>query len=119
MAMTKKERADMDAAITRAETLAALRWTEDVAPDLPVPQWGQHTEGWLFFSDRVEEAWSESVRHGFGRDRSRGGSRSGVPLFSTRERALRALRHQTEMAAAQRLRAIDIAIRAAAVREEA
>ena len=119
MAMTKKERAEMDAAITRAETLAALRWTEDVKPDLPVPEWGQHTEGWIVFSDRVEEAWSESVRHGLGRDRSRGGSQRGMWLHSTRSRALKALRHQTEMAAAERLRAIDIALRAAAVSEEA
>jgi len=118
MAMTKKERADMDAAIARAETLAALRWTEDVKPDLPVPEWGQHTDGWIVFSDRVEEAWSESVRHGLGRDRSHGSQR-GIPLYSTRARALKALRHQTEMAAAERLRAIDIALRAAAVREEA
>lgn len=38
MAMTKKEKAAYDAAIKTAETAAALRWTEPVEPDVPVPK---------------------------------------------------------------------------------
>ena len=123
MAMTKAEKAAMEAALTAA----ALRSTSPVLPDVPAPKPGTldggHTTGWKFhvrigdsffrgFS--VEEAWSDSQAHGTGPYRTRGvrtsGSQGAVNLFSTKLLALRAARHEAEQQAARALRAIDRAI---------
>lgn len=108
MAMTKKERAEFDAAIKRAETLAALRWTQPVARDLPRPDRGM-TSGWDFnvYSGEVFRAWSECTSHGRGPRREFSGSQNGRALFSTRALALAALRHETEAQCAESLRRID------------
>jgi hypothetical protein len=112
--MTKKERAEFDALIKRAETLAALRWTAPVAPDMPRPETG-YIHGWTFnaYSGVVDAAWSGSVSHGRLDDngeRPKYGSQGGRALFSTRLLALHALRHATEQACAEKLYAIDRAI---------
>ena len=62
MAMTKKEQAAMEAAINRAETLAALRWTAPVQRDVDVPMNG-YSEGWDYnsYSQIVFRGWSSSM----------------------------------------------------------
>ena len=112
MAMTKKEKAEVDERISRVNTLAALRWTEEVKPDIPKPDsYSVETTGWsystsIFYGgDRVETAWSSSGAHGTG---SRScGSQGGVGLFSTELLALKALRHSVEKECATRLYRID------------
>ena len=111
MAMTKKERAEFDAAIMRAETLAALRWTEPVTRDVPIPLKGYST-GWDFNSHagRVWLGWSGLVSHGTGerdKDRYTSGSQGGRAMFSAECLALQAMRHEMEMSAAQKLRQVD------------
>jgi hypothetical protein len=119
MAMTKKERAEFDAAILRAETLAALRWTGPVCKDVEPPNGGCYADGWDFSSYTAEvwQAWSSSVVHGRGpapkTGRHSSASQNGVHLFSTKERALAALRHAIEQEAAAKLLKIDKQIAAA------
>lgn len=112
MAMTKKEKAEFDSAIYSAELLAALRWTQEVNPDLPKPQnFNNHIEGWDFnaVTKKVEKYWSDSVSHGPGESYAQKtyGSQKGMPLYSTKSLALKALRHAIELKAAQDLLAID------------
>ena len=107
--MNKKERAEFDAAILRANTLAALRWTAPVTKDLPVPDGGGTTTGYDYNTHActVTGFWSESTAHGDGVKRSGSASQNGKALFSTRLLALRALRHDFESVAAEKLRKID------------
>ncbi len=74
----------------------ALRWTDssDIAPDVPPPDgWGELTTGWTFnaFGRRVEVACSSGGLHAVGRT-DKTTTQRALALFSTRERALRALR---------------------------
>ncbi len=121
MAMTKKERAEMDAAILRAETVAALRWTAPVRPDLPAPKdHRERTQGWNFnaHARRVYEAWSECFSHGDGLrpvGPYRSASQGGVALYSTRALASAAMRHEVELMCAEWLRQIDHGMLAHAV----
>lgn len=119
MAMTKKEKAEFDAAILKAEVLGALRWTQEVPPDIPPTYEGYGlsvgTDGWLFntYTEQSFEDWSEASAHGTGRysNRSRlSGSRGGVALYSSRELALKGLRHAMEMQYAKSLQKIDKAV---------
>lgn len=107
--MTKKEKAEFDAAIRRAETIAALRWTWPVEKDLPIPEWGKQTSGFDFnlYSMEVVERWSEYSAHGLGPKRLGVASQNGRQLFSTRALALKALRHAVEKEAAENLLKID------------
>lgn len=111
MAMTKKERAEFDAAILRAETMAALRWTAPVEKDVSVPDFGKQTTGFEIYCGadfaRVQEKWSGSVSHGDMPKSAHHESQRGIELHSTRLRALMALRHEVEKAAAKRLLRID------------
>lgn len=114
--MTKKERAEFGAAILKAKTLAALRWTGPVAPDLPVPKSFEKTSGWHFndHNKSVMQMWSESIAHGYGVERNRtiSGRQGGKALYSTELLALKALRHAVECEAAAALVRIDDAIAA-------
>ena len=113
MAMTKKEEAAMQAAIDRAETLAALRWTGPVERDVGVPLQG-YSEGWDYnvHSGRVWFGWSDRVGHGTGpaptgSDRYRSGSQGSRRMFSTQAKALAAMRHEMEQKAAADLMKVD------------
>lgn len=69
MAMTKKEKAEFDAAIYRAELFGALRWTSDVKEDVHPPGFSQYREfstGWHYKQHGfiVEKQWSSMVAHG-------------------------------------------------------
>ena len=119
MAMTKKEQAAMQAAIDRADTLAALRWTGPVERDVSVPLKG-YSEGWDYnaHSQRVWVGWSGQVAHGQGpapKDGQRhyNGSQNSRRMFSTKARALAAMRHEMEQKAAGDLMNVDRQIAAA------
>ena len=117
MAMTKKEREAVDEAIRRAELLAALRWTTGVDPDVPPPvAYGGYTEGWDMhsYSQTIERAWSSNVCHGIGPlpERNAPAAKNPTYLFSTKKRALMAMRHEIEMRSAELLLKIDKQIQA-------
>ena len=118
MAMTKKEQAAMQAAIDRAETLAALRWTGPVERDVGVPLQG-YSEGWDYNapSGRVWFGWSDRVAHGDGKapeaGKYRSGSQGSRRMFSTKAKALAAMRHEMEQRAAAALLKVDREIAAA------
>lgn len=110
MAMTKKEKAEFDTAILKAQTLAALRWTDPVEKDLPVPESGGLIEGWTFntYIPEVTQMWSSSYSHGSGlRDEQKFSIQQGISLYSTKLLALKAMRHHIECESAEKLRRID------------
>ena len=111
MAITKKERAEFDAAILKASTLAALRWTSPVEPDLMPPTvWKEVVTGWLYnsYNSCIYQTWSTTINHGSG-DYSEGAyaSQKSVKQYSTRILALKALRYDTELKNARELLRID------------
>ena len=120
MAISKKERAEFDAALLEARTLAALRWTCPVKPDVPPPRTIQgYSEGWDFnvHSERVWIGWSTCVSHGNtpapkDGERHYNGSQNSRAMYSTKALALAALRYEVENLAANRLRDVDDQIRA-------
>lgn len=113
MAMSKKEKAEVEELIRLANTLAALRWTVHVKPDIPQPDsYNLETQGWAYMAsayyggDKVSQAWSTNCSHGPGNSRS-SGSQGAIDLFSTELLALKALRHVVEKECAARLYRID------------
>ena len=116
--MTKKEQAAMQAAIDRAETLAALRWTNPVQRDVDLPKDG-YSEGWDYnaWNKTVFIGWSSSVSHGTGPAPEAGKHRSGGQYprryYSTEALALAAMRHEIELMVAADLLKIDRQIAAA------
>ena len=114
MAMTKKEQAEMQAAIDRADTLAALRWTSPVQRDVDLPKDG-YSEGWDYNSHSriVFRGWSCRVSHGKGpaptpeTRRTVSGIQGARRLYSTEALALAAMRHDIELKAAADLLKID------------
>jgi hypothetical protein len=110
MAMNKKEQAYFEQLLT----VAALRYTADVNPDIPVPgTCSKESKGFMFYGEsgmcpRIEKIISSSVNH-----RTEGsscGSQGGVYLYSSKLRALKAMRRETEKICARKLRDIDIMI---------
>lgn len=96
----------------------ALRWTDaECEPDMKKPnRYGPTTiHGWGYndYTQKVLRMWSRSERHGQGDDPSPfgGGSKGGRDLYSTKLRALRALRRAVEIDCARKLAAIDEQIR--------
>ena len=117
--MSKKEQAAMQAAIDRADTLAALRWTAPVERDVGVPLQG-YSEGWDYnaHSMRVWFGWSGQVVHGPGPapkagERHYNGAQYSRRMFSTQAKALAAMRHEMEQKAAADLMRVDRQISAA------
>jgi|GEM_PF-2756277 len=110
MAMTKKERSEFDAAIRKSELMAALRWTAPIRPDVAPPEPGLSgfTEGWTYnvHSRSVGRAWSTSIGHGYGPITSHV-SQEPIWLFSVRELAYAAMRHEFELQSAKTLLEID------------
>lgn len=116
--MTKVEKAEVE----RLKTALALRFTDAPEdPDVPAPERGESTTGWAFnkYSRIVTPAWSHSTCHGNGPERVRDGSatQGSVPLYSTKIRALLALRRNLERLCAEQLRAIDVQIEVALIAE--
>lgn len=116
--MTKKEQAAMQAAIDRAETLAALRWTNPVKRDVDVPKDG-YSHGWDYnaWNMNVFIGWSSRVSHGIGAAPDAGkhktGSQQPRRYYSTEALALAAMRHEIELKVAADLLKIDRQIAAA------
>lgn len=114
MAMTKKEKAALEEALT----LSALRATAGAEPDVMPPiAFGGGTNGFMVVGERsdspsVIRAWSESTAHGRGDSRSSSlsGSQGSRALFSTKLLALQALRRVVEIECCRRLRRIDVMI---------
>lgn len=117
--MTKAEKAEVERLKTALGLALALRFTDaPEEPDIPAPGYGdKDTSGWQFnrYSRIVTTGWSEPGAHGDGPARVKnGGAHQGsVPLYSTKLRALRALRRNLERLCAEQLRAIDLQIEAA------
>jgi hypothetical protein len=117
MSMTKKEKATVEGLLIEA----ALRRTSAVEPDVEIPEFGGLSKGYLPVAEtgdypRVLEACSSSVYHGTDsmiKTTSQGPRR----LYSTRLRALRALRFKVEFECAKRLWRVDNAIGEELVRE--
>ena len=90
---------------------AALCWTDDsdIAPDVPPPKgWRELSTGWVFnvYLRRVDVACSGPASHAVGRT-DQTTSQRPMHLYSTRERALRALRVALEREFAKELAKID------------
>lgn len=111
--MNKKEQAAMNEAIRAAQVNRALRWTDHPeAPDVPVPESGKRSVGYLFnpYTRVVSSAWSDCNRHGYGRPpigSPASASQRGVQLFSTPARAAAAMRRDLERKYAAALAEID------------
>ena len=95
----------------------ALRWTnsgDDVAPDvLPPSGWQELSTGWTFnaHARRIDIACSSSIYHAIGRT-DKTTSQQPIRLYSTRRRALRALRVALEHEFATELARIDALLQA-------
>ncbi len=107
--LSKKRQEEIARAEHEARVRAALRWTEEASgPDVEVPTYGGLATGYLFnaYLSRVNEACTSSGLHSAyrnGRTTTQGARR----LFSTRLRALLALRNAVERECAERLAGID------------
>lgn len=111
--MTKKETAEMDALRDQLRIAKALRFTEEVKPDVPAPTYREaNTTGYLFADysgfggDSTSPACSSSVHHN-SRGNEKTTTQGARTLYSTRLLALRGLRHEVEQEVAQRLARID------------
>jgi hypothetical protein len=102
---------NMRAAEQAARELAALHWSDDndIAPDvMPPDKWDQLSTGWVFnvYSRRIDVACSSTVHHAVGRT-DKTTTQQPIRMYSTRERALRALRVALEHEFAAELAKID------------
>jgi hypothetical protein len=106
MAMNKKERETLEAALTEC----ALRRTAPVAPDVAPPKGNELSTGFLHVGGmsygRIEPACSSSINHGRGQT-NRTTSQGARWLYSTKLLALKALRYEVETECARKLRSID------------
>jgi hypothetical protein len=117
MPMTKKERQEVEELRAELFLRQALRWTEPHKSDIPAPKgFDEEASGFVFnwHSLRVEPAWSSSVVHGRGyatskeqRKNGSSGTQKGIPLYSNRMLALRAMRHAVERECASKLAEVD------------
>lgn len=123
MAMTKKEKAEMEEMRNRLQILSALRWTEGVKPDLSPkdilddqPLDTAYISGYTYNAHNgiVSPAWSRRHSHRIGQSvpvsNNSTASQHGLALFSTRLLALKACRHAVELECAKKLEEIDRAI---------
>ena len=111
MSMTKKEQAEVE----RLKTRLALRFTEDVKPDIPEPESGipglPIINGWSFnsYSKRVVKSCSSTIFHGNGQwDKT--DSHYAIEQFSMPILAYKAMRRELEERYARELREIDRSI---------
>lgn len=105
MAMNKKEKAEME----RLGIVAALRWSGECEPDMPVPTEYRHPEpGYMFnvYGCRVTDSCSTANFHSATTNKKTT-SQAGIRQYSTRLLALRGLRAAVEKRAAKELYMID------------
>lgn len=122
MAMNKREQAEMEALKQELAEAKALRFTEDVQPDVLPPYSGfggldELRRGWRgqYVAIRVDagpviKACTSSISNGTGWERA--SSQHPRELYSTRVLALRALRRDLENACAKELARLDAEIAA-------
>jgi hypothetical protein len=137
--MNKREKAALAAAELASRVHRALRWSlpahwREYKQDLPSPQYGDqgYVLGWslnlhrilsgygggLDSSSAVYPSWSGTSSHGTGHEHpGKHGSQRGVAQYSTKMRALRALRCELEQWAGERLEQIDRLIEAERAKE--
>lgn len=107
MAMNKREQELVEELRTRL----ALRFTEPVNMDVLIPIGDTLKNGYSFnsYSKRVTKSCSSSMSHSIdGWDRTN--SRGPLAQFSSKLRALRAMRNDLELMFARELRAVDLKI---------
>src|ERR1035437_5931809 len=110
--MNKKETAAMDDLRKQLAIAKAMRFTEPVLPDVPIPSGHDTlTKGFLFAGGfnsyaRVEPSCSSSAHHNFGRT-EKTTTQNPRTLYSTKLLALRAMRYAVEKECAQTLAGID------------
>lgn len=110
MAMTKAEKQRMSDLSVSLACEQSMYISEPQHPDLPVPETSEATEGWMYnlSSRRVETARSHSYKHQLGERSERSGwSQRGIALFSTKSRALKALRGELSRGYALTLAELD------------
>ncbi|EDW2616369.1 hypothetical protein HAX88_001344 [Salmonella enterica] len=115
MAMNKREKEQLENAVRLMDINRSLRWSDYGADrDVGVPDSiTQYVNGWSIntYSCRVYKSWSSTVSHGDGwvenEERPRSASQKGIAQYSTKEKALKALRHCMEMKFAEALYEID------------
>lgn len=104
--MTKKEKQYIE----DLEIKLALKWTDDVLPDIPIPtNKSINNKGFLYnnYSLIIDDACSSSTHHALNKKTLRKGGRQ---LFNTKLKAAQALRHDLETQYAKSLRKIDFMI---------
>lgn len=101
MAMNKREKEQLENAVRVMGVNRSLRWS-DYRPDrdLGMPDgFNDYVNGWSIniHSARVYKSWSSTVSHGDGwvenGERPKSASQRGIAQYSTKEKALKALRH--------------------------
>ena len=117
MAMTKKELAEMTALKRAVLVAGAFVRTPSIKPDVmppkPCREGPEYTSGFDYnlYDKSVYSVWSSSINHGKGpipeEGKYRNASQNSIPFFSTRLRALQALRGAVERQAANDLADID------------
>lgn len=108
--LSKKKQAELLRLERESRIRAALHWTEVAeGPDVQPPTgFNELATGYMFnvYSLRVDSACSSAASHAIGRTDKTTSQRS-LALFSTRLRALRALRNAAERRCAEQLADID------------
>jgi hypothetical protein len=114
--MNKKEQKAFDDLKEQLRIAKAMRFTEDVPEDVPIPkEWKELAKGWLFNAYRwksyanptaVDKACSSTTGHDFGSD-TKTSTQGPKPLFSTKLRALKAMRRAIELEYAKSLADLD------------
>ena len=105
MSMTKKEQAEVE----RLKTRLALRFTEDVNPDIPGNAGlSQITNGYSFnsYTKRVEKSCSDGFNHNLG-EWNKTRFRGDIDQYSMPVLAYKAMRRELEERFARELREID------------
>lgn len=109
--MTKKETAAFEALQTELRIARALRFTDPVEPDVPIPtSSGVLSKGWLAHTwrdgYRVDIACSDYASHGRGRT-DKTDSQEPIRLYSSLLRAMMACRSEMAVACARKLADLD------------
>lgn len=105
MAMNKKEQK----LVEDLQIIAALKWTDDVVKDIPVPYSSSTlVVGYTYdqYSKTVSGSCSTSSSHSI-HSVSETSSQGGIQMFSTKAKAFKAMRHAVCVKVAQELRYID------------
>ena len=107
MAMNKKEKAEMES----LKVLASFKRTENILPDLEIPNhFDELVLGWSFNAHNrtARKSCSSSIYHGDGWERT--SSQKPIKQYSSKLSALKAMRFAVEMEKAKELREIDLLI---------